>query len=66
MKATTIHKKAPVDEVIADLHRVKDGIAAEYGYDIRKMIDALRKEQAEGGRQVMDLSAHDAEGKSPR
>ena len=62
MKATTIQKKAPVDEVMAEVHRVKDGIAEDYGYDIRKMIEALRKEQAEGGRRVVDLSATDDEG----
>ncbi len=66
MKATTIQKITPVDEVIAELHRVKDGIAAEYGYDIRKMIDALREDQAEGGRKVMDLSPTEDDPDPPR
>ncbi len=41
------------DEVIRELRRIKEEHAAQYGYDIRKMVRALREKQEREGRKVV-------------
>lgn len=41
------------DSIIEELWRVKDGLAAQYGYDIRRMARALRREEKKCGRRLV-------------
>jgi hypothetical protein len=41
------------DAVIEEMHRIKDAIAAQYDYDVRKIALALREEQQNSGRGVV-------------
>jgi hypothetical protein len=41
------------DSVIRELRAVKERHAARYGYDVRRMARALRREQAKSGRRVV-------------
>ena len=41
------------DDVIRELWRVKDAQAAQYGYDVRAMVRALRKKQRENSEKVV-------------
>lgn len=43
------------DPVIEEVRAVRDAYAKEHGYDIRTIVEALRREQAENGRQVVSL-----------
>lgn len=44
------------DSVIEELWRVKEGIAARYGYDIRRMARALRREEKRSGRRLVSYA----------
>lgn len=44
------------DPIVEEMRRIKESIAAEYGYDIRAMVKALRAEQEAGGRQVVSFA----------
>lgn len=37
----------PKDDVMKEVHRIKDEIAREHGYDLQSLFDAARKRQAE-------------------
>ncbi len=41
------------DEIVEEVRRVKEEIAAEYGYDIEAMFRALREKQQRNGRNVV-------------
>ena len=41
------------DSVLKELHTAKDQIAAKYGYDVRKLVAALREKQEKAGRKVV-------------
>jgi len=41
------------DDLIKEIWRIKDALAAQYGYDVRAMVRALRKKQTESGRKVV-------------
>jgi len=41
------------DEIIKEVRRVKEALAARYHYDIRAMGRALRREEKRGGRRVV-------------
>ena len=43
------------DEIIKDLWKIKDGIANEYGCDVKALVAHLRAKKYEGDRQVVDL-----------
>ena len=43
------------DAIIKELQDVKDRHAAEYGYDIDKMVHSLQKQQRESGRRIVCL-----------
>jgi hypothetical protein len=41
------------DPIVAEVHRTREKLAAEYGYDVKAMFAALRKREASlGGRLV--------------
>ena len=44
------------DPVMEELRRVKDQLAARYGYDVRKMGKALKRQQAKSGRKVVSFA----------
>lgn len=37
----------PKDDVMKEVHRIKDEIAREHGYSLQSLFDAARKRQAE-------------------
>ena len=44
------------DDVIAEVRRVKDEIAAQYAYDVRALARAMREKQGKDGRKVVRFS----------
>lgn len=43
------------DEVLKEVWRIKDAIAARHGYDVRAIAKALREKQGKDGRRVVTL-----------
>lgn len=43
------------DEIVRELWRVKDGIAEEYGWDVRAFVAHLRTQKHIGSQHVVDL-----------
>lgn len=43
------------DEVIAELHKVRDQYAKEMDYDLDRIFADLKKKQSEGGRTVVSF-----------
>lgn len=43
------------DEIIKELWKIKDGIANEYGCDVKALVAYLRAKKSEGDKQVVDL-----------
>jgi hypothetical protein len=43
------------DEIIADLHATKDKLAAQFNYDIVKLIEDVRRTEVENSRQGRPL-----------
>ena len=41
------------DQVMREIHRIKDEIAAEYDYDVKKLGKALKEQQDKSGRKVV-------------
>jgi len=41
------------DDIIREVWQAKEAVAARYGHDVRAMVQALRKKQADGGREVV-------------
>lgn len=41
------------DEILAEVRRIKEELAAAHGYDIHKMLDEARREQAQSGRRII-------------
>ena len=41
------------DSVLKELHETKDRIAAEYDYDVHKLVAAMREKQDKSGRKVV-------------
>lgn len=44
------------DPIIAEIRRNREAYAAKFNYNIRAMVEDLRKLQAENGRVVVDLT----------
>ena len=44
------------DAIVAEVRRIKEAHAAKYGYDVRAMAQALRKQQQHAGRKVVSLA----------
>lgn len=45
----------PTDPIIEEIHKVRDALARESGYDAEKIAEAARKRQAESGRGAVTL-----------
>lgn len=45
------------DEVIAEVWKAKDTISAEHRYDVKRLVEHLRAEEASSGSRVFDLHA---------
>ena len=43
------------DEVIAELHKVRDQYGKEFDYDLDRIFADLKKKQAQGGRKVVSF-----------
>ena len=43
------------DPIVEEIHAVRDAIAQESGYDIRKIAQAAREREARSGRKVVTL-----------
>jgi len=43
------------DSVISEVRRIKEEIAAQYGYDVHALAKALREKQGKYGRKVVSL-----------
>lgn len=50
-----------VDEVLEELWRVKDEIARENDYDVRRLADSLKKTEQDWHRRKAELDSHLAE-----
>ena len=44
------------DEIIKELWQIKDSIAREHGYDIKRIVAHLRKRERPVGQRIVDLS----------
>ena len=47
----------PEEDIALEVRRIKEAHAARYGYDVRKMVRALRKKEQKSGREVRSLPA---------
>ncbi|MFK5924429.1 MAG: hypothetical protein QM496_19810 [Verrucomicrobiota bacterium] len=65
MSSTVILKKIEIDPVLAEVRRIKEEIAAEHGYDIRRIVAATRKLQIGNPDRIVSRIAIDAEGVDP-
>ena len=43
------------DPIVAELHRLRERHAKEFGYDLRRMFLDLQKQQKSSGRKVVSL-----------
>jgi hypothetical protein len=43
------------DPIIEEVRSIRDTYAKEHGYDVKKIVRALQKEEAESGREVVSL-----------
>jgi len=49
------------DPIVDEVRAARDAIAREYGYDVKKLADALRDEQRKSGRKVVRLGPRKAQ-----
>ena len=45
------------DEIIKELWKIKDGIADEYGYDVKALVSYLKTKNSEEDHKIVDLRA---------
>ena len=43
------------DEIVAEIHRIREKYAQSFNYDLRAIFVDLQKKQAESGREVVSL-----------
>ncbi len=43
------------DSVLKELHETKERLAAKYGYDVHKLVRALREKREKSGRKAVRL-----------
>lgn len=48
------------DPIVNEVREAREAIAREFDYDLRRLIDDLRHEQAQGGRRVVRLEPRGA------
>ncbi|NJN90807.1 MAG: hypothetical protein HC878_10835 [Leptolyngbyaceae cyanobacterium SL_5_14] len=44
------------DEIVEEIHRIREEYAKSFNYDLDAIFEDLRKKQAESGREVVNLS----------
>jgi hypothetical protein len=44
------------DEIVEEIHRIREEYAKSFGYDLDAIFADLRKKEAESGREVVNLS----------
>lgn len=44
------------DEIVEEIHQIRDNYAKSFNYDLNAIFEDLRKKQAESGREVVTLS----------
>ncbi len=49
------HNKMIEDQVLSEVRRIKDDLASEYDYNVRKMLDAAIRRQRNSGFKVVNL-----------
>jgi hypothetical protein len=47
------------DEIIKEVWKVKDDLAARYNYDVRRLVKHLRAKESSCGHAVLDLNARE-------
>ena len=62
MNDTTTTKPQAADPVLAEVWRIKEEIAAEHDYDVRKIAEAAIEAQKQHSERIVDLSKGEAEG----
>jgi hypothetical protein len=53
----------PQDPIIGELRAIRDEFAKEHGYDVKAIVAALQREEAESGLQVISLPPKRLSGK---
>ena len=43
------------DETVDEVRRARDAYASQFGYDVRRIAEDLRRREREGGRQYVNL-----------
>jgi hypothetical protein len=46
------------DEIVEEIHRIRDEYAKSFNYDLNAIFEDLRKKQGESGRKFVDLSGN--------
>jgi hypothetical protein len=46
----------PTDEIIEEIHQIREEYAESFNYDLDAIFADLQKQQAEGGRETVKLS----------
>ena len=44
------------DEIVEEIHKIREEYAKSFNYDLEAIFEDLRKKQAESGREVVSLS----------
>ncbi|EAW35580.1 hypothetical protein [Lyngbya sp. PCC 8106] len=44
------------DEIVEEIHQIRDNYAKSFNYDLNAIFEDLRKKQAESGKEVVTLS----------
>ena len=43
------------DEIVDEVHRIRDAYAAKFDYDLKRIVEDVRRRQRESGRQYVKL-----------
>ncbi len=46
------------DEIVEDIHRIREAYAASFNYDINLIYEDIRKKEYEGGRDIISSPVH--------
>lgn len=50
------------DEIVDEIHKVREELAKRFDYDVRKMLEYIRKKQNKSGRTVISLEKSKSSG----
>jgi hypothetical protein len=54
------------DLILTEVHRVKDAVAAKYGYDARRLVKSLQRSQKRSGGKSVNFSSDKPDFQSQR